>query len=276
LLVIYLKKLETVAKVAELLLPLNPESLESYDNQTFKVALKFFPEIVKQLKTNLLRLSWEFLPDLWSFITSGFPPLVVLAEFTGDSEQEVIAAVTKAQTNLAELPVTMRATHTAEEEHKYWVIRRESFNLLRHHMKHLRTAPFIDDVVVRPEQLPEFLPKLYGILNDYQLLYTVAGHVGNGNFHIIPLLDPTDPKIAATIQELSDRVFTLVLEFHGSLTAEHNDGIIRSPYLEQMYGHEVYELFRQTKQLFDPLNIFNPGKKIVIDQHFALMHLVKS
>jgi len=64
------------------------------------------------------------------------------------------------------------------------------------------------------------------------------------------------------ILDLSKKVYTLVHEYKGSITAEHNDGIIRTPYLLQMYGPEVIELFRQTKDIFDPKRILNPKKKV--------------
>ncbi|KKU98707.1 MAG: glycerol 3-phosphate dehydrogenase (quinone) subunit C [Candidatus Jorgensenbacteria bacterium GW2011_GWC1_48_8] len=128
-------------------------------------------------------------------------------------------------------------------------------------MKGLKTAPFIDDVIVRPEHLPEFLPKLYEILDRYKFLYTVAGHVGDGNFHIIPLMDFNDQKQVDLIPKAADEVYDLVLRYGGSITAEHNDGLIRGAYLKKMYGSKIFALFRKVKKIFDPQDIFNPGKK---------------
>ena len=125
-----------------------------------------------------------------------------------------------------------------------------------------RTAPFIDDFVVPPFSLVEFLPKLEEILSHYELTYTVAGHVGDGNFHIIPLIDPRDPCIRKIIDELSHKVYDLVLSYHGSITGEHNDGLVRTPYVEKMFGKEMFALFHEVKSIFDPQNIFNPGKKV--------------
>jgi len=133
---------------------------------------------------------------------------------------------------------------------------------LRKHTKGKKTAPFIDDIIVKPEYLPEFLPKVQALIDQYKLIYTIAGHPGNGNFHIIPLMDLNSPLSADIILELSKKVYDLVHEYHGSITAEHNDGIIRTPYLLQMYGPEIIVLFQETKNIFDPSNIFNPGKKV--------------
>jgi FAD/FMN-containing dehydrogenase len=181
----------------------------------------------------------------------------------------------EAQKSLAEFDnVRSKVTKSEGEVRKYWTIRRESFNMLRHHVKNFRTAPFIDDLVVNPEYLPEFLPKLYTILDPYKdITYTVQGHVGDGNFHIIPLMDLHKPRATAEINELMEKVYDLVLEYKGSITGEHNDGIVRTPFLEKMYGKEIYKLFEETKNIFDPDNIFNPGKKVGGTWEYALQHI---
>jgi FAD/FMN-containing dehydrogenase len=133
---------------------------------------------------------------------------------------------------------------------------------LRKNAKGLYAAPFIDDFVVQPDSYPEFLPELNALLAEYDLLYTIAGHIGNGNFHIIPLMDLSKPEVRDLILELSPRVYALVIKYGGSTTGEHNDGIIRTPYLPQLFGDAMVELFAKTKNIFDPTNLFNPGKKV--------------
>ena len=167
----------------------------------------------------------------------------------------------------------MRVAHNERAARKYWVIRHESFNLLRKKIRGMRTAPFIDDFVVPPSTLPEFLPKLQEILSHYDLIYTVAGHVGDGNFHIIPLIDPKRSDGPKIIDELSHKVYDLVLSYKGSITGEHNDGLVRTPYVEKMFGREMNNLFVEVKKIFDPLNIFNPGKKVGMTFAEAMKHL---
>jgi FAD/FMN-containing dehydrogenase len=62
----------------------------------------------------------------------------------------------------------------------------------------------------------------------------------------------------------------------GSISVDHNDGIIRTPYLEQFFGPDMYTLFAEVKRLFDPLNIFNPGKKVGGTFDYALEHIVRT
>ena len=129
-------------------------------------------------------------------------------------------------------------------------------------MKTRRPARFFEAFAVPPLKLPEFLPKLEEILSHYDLTYTVAGHIGDGNIHIIPLVDPQRPGLAKLLDELTHKIYDLVLSYKGSITGEHNDGLVRTPYVEKMFGNEMYALFLELKSIFDPQNIFNPGKKV--------------
>lgn len=273
LLVIFLSDFSQLGGLVGRVLAEKPESFESYDDHTFKLAVRFFPDIVRSMKTGIIALGLRFIPEFFMTLSGGIPKLILLVEFTGDTREEAQKKARDAKTHLADLRLSMRVTHSAKDAQKYWTVRHESFNLLRHHVKNGRTAPFIDDIVVRPEVLPEFLPRLSAIMAGYDITYTIAGHVGEGNFHIIPIMDFKHPDAQKIFEELSKKVFDLVFEFHGSMSGEHNDGIVRTPYLKQMYGEKVYSLFENIKRIFDPLNIFNPRKKIGGTQEYALAHL---
>lgn len=263
-----------LGEITNIILPFKPESFESYDDNTLELALKYFYSFAKLMGVkNVFSIGLKFLPEMWMALTQGLPKMVLQAEFTGNDDAELDREVTELMHKLEPLKLNIRLAHSKEAAKKYWLIRRESFNLLRNKIKGKHTAPFIDDVVVRPEKLPEFLPQLNEILSHYKLLYTVAGHIGDGNFHIIPLMNFEDPKTQAIIPELSDKVYKLVLKFGGSITGEHNDGLIRSPYLKAMYGDKMYHLFEEVKKIFDPLDIFNPGKKTDASLEFAMKHI---
>ncbi|MBI4034162.1 MAG: FAD-binding oxidoreductase [Candidatus Brennerbacteria bacterium] len=273
LLVIFMKDLRVLPEIVRKTLELKPTSFESFDDHTFKLALKFFTGFLKVMGANIFSLALQFLPEFFRVLWNGMPKMILLAEFEEDSQKEVGRKIKELRRALKSFRLSTKAAPTAELSKKYWVMRRESFNLLRHKVKGLKAAPFIDDIIVRPEHLSEFLPRLYGILDRHGLLYTIAGHVGDGNFHIIPLMRLADEAERRKIPEVAREVYELVLEFNGSITAEHNDGLIRSPFLGEMYGKKVYDLFRRTKKIFDPLNIFNPGKKVGADLNYALEHI---
>lgn len=277
MMVIFLHDLSHLGEIINQVLPLKPNSFEAYDDNTLKLALKYFPEFAKKLGTStMISTGFQFLPEFWMMLTGGMhlPKMVLQVDFTGDDPKELEDKISTLREKLKPLHPQTRIAHEKEEK-KYWLIRRESFNLLRQKVRDKHTAPFIDDFAILPEYLPEFLPKLNALFTKYPfLIYTVAGHVGDGNFHIIPLMNIEKPEQRAIIPTLGKEVYDLVLQYKGStITAEHNDGLIRTPYLKQMYGEEVVKLFEETKKIFDPLNIFNPRKKVYGDLEFAMNHI---
>jgi FAD/FMN-containing dehydrogenase len=249
--------------VVQAVLPHEPESMETFDQATLELGLRFMPEIAKKAGEGFLRFAMRFLPEaIMSARMLEIPDLIVLIEVAEESEDGLKKKIESIEAELREQKALFRTLHNKQEEEKYWVMRRESFNLLRQHVKGKQTAPFVEDFAVRPEVLPEFLPKVVSILEGYDIELTIQGHAGNGNFHIIPLMDLTKESERAKIIPVADKVYDLVAEYGGTNTAEHNDGILRTPYLETMYGKEVIRLFAEVKNIFDPKNIFNPGKKV--------------
>jgi FAD/FMN-containing dehydrogenase len=217
----------------------------------------------------------------------GVPKLVLQVTFDGDNPHLLLAKEKKLKEALKQFhPGYRDIVRSSDEAKEYWLIRRESFNLLRTKVKGMKTAPFIDDIVVPTDVLSEFLPRLNAILDEYKgyMIHNIAGHIGNGNFHIIPLMDLSDEKVRAVIPEIARRVYDLVFEYGGSATGEHNDGLIRTPFLKQQFGPEMYALFRRVKDIFDPKGIFNPGKKVPADSsgraagsmEYALAHIAKT
>lgn len=263
LLVIFLRDFKVLAQIVSEVLKHKPESFESYDDQTEKIAIRYMPELLSKMGAkNLFKLALKFWPEALMVVSGGLPKLVMVAEFTGDSEAEIYEKAEKAKESLEKFKVKTRVTKTDAEEDKYWTIRRQSFALLREHIHGKHTAPFIDDIAVRSGDLPLFLPRLEEIMKKYDLIYTIAGHIGDGNFHIIPIMDYKRPDFEEIIRNLSREVYELVIEFGGTIDGEHNDGLIRTPFLSQMYKPEIIALFEETKKAFDPRHIMNPGKKV--------------
>ena len=97
--------------------------------------------------------------------------------------------------------------------------------------------------------------------------------LSDGNFHIIPLMDLTQPSERDKIYPVLEEVTDLVLEYKGSLSGEHNDGLIRGPMLERMYGPKVAKLMQSVKRIFDPDDLFNPHKKTEATMEFSKSHM---
>ena len=278
LVTIFMSDLEPLGRLVDEILKQNPETVEAYDDKTMKLAVRFFPDFLKNKGfIGMVKFMWSFMPEFKMALHGGIPKLILLVEFAGVNEGQVNAQCLKLEEAIKNFKLKVHITKSEAEAEKYWDVRRQSFNLLRKHVKEKRTAPFIDAIIVRPEFLPKFISELNNILGQYDLTYTIAGHAGDGNFHIIPLMDFSHPDTGKIILELSDKVYDLVLRYHGSITAEHNDGIIRTPYLSKMFVPHIIDIFKDIKKIFDPKNILNPGKKVggskqYISSHLALEH----
>lgn len=276
LLVVFVDSVNKLPTIVESLKPFDVETIEVYDDHTFSFAVKFFRDFVKDKGLlGVISYFFNFLPELWLVITGGIPKFVVLVEFVSNSREEIHKEILEAKEVLAPHKFKMRVLEDKKSIQKYWDIRRDSFKLLSDHSKKLRTAPFIDDTIVSPKYLPEFISRLTKILDEYKLLYTIAGHLGNGNLHIIPLMDFNNPNTEKIILELSPKVYELVREYKGSMTAEHNDGLVRTPYLSLMFGETITDIFREIKEIFDEKYMFNPMKKVGATRDNIIDHIIK-
>ena len=275
LLVISLPDLSELDRVVQKVLEFKPEAFECYDDQTLNLALDHAWDISKNFKhSNRISAYLNFLADKLQPI----PNLTLLANFTSDVREEATQNAQMAKNSLQPFRLKAEIKDSEAAAEKYWIIRHKSFGLLMKYAKNSRASSFIDDIIVKPEYLPEFLPKLNALIEPYKdrMVYTLAGHIGDGNFHIIPLMDLSREDVRAIIPELMEKVFKLVFEYKGSMSGEHNDGLIRGPYLPEMYGEQVFQLFKEVKNIFDPKNIFNPHKKTDATFEYSLEHMVKS
>lgn len=273
-LVCYMRTIDQLGEVIPTVLAHKPASFESFDDNTLWLCFKFFFSFIKKLGLwTWIKLALQLIPD-GVMLIRGVPQLVLLIEFTGESVDEVRHKIHQTKLDLQKYAFTyMEEDETEAKSRKFWLMRRESFNLLRSKVKDKHTAPFIDDFIVPPARLTEFLPKLRVIIKKYNLLATIAGHMGDGNFHVIPLMKIEDPKERAKLEPAMKEVNDLVIHYGGSVSGEHNDGMIRGPWLEQMYSPSVLGYMREMKQLYDPNNIFNPKKKTDATWDFSFSHI---
>lgn len=278
LLVLFMKDIDALGEIIPKVLASHPATFESFDDQTLFLSLRFMPSFLKILGVKrFINLCFSLIPDGLQLLR-GIPKLILMVEFNGDSEEEVREKIRALHRELKHFRARYEINGFEEDptegkSEKFWVMRRYSFQLLRSKVKDKHTAPFIDDFVVPPVNLTKFLPQLRKVIKKYKLFATIAGHMGDGNFHVIPLMKLEDPKDRAKILPAMKLVNTLVLKYGGSLSGEHNDGLVRGPWLETMYGKEVLGIFQSAKHIMDPKGIFNPHKKATADWDFSFSHI---
>ncbi len=278
LLVLFMKDIDDLGELIPKVLESKPATFESFDDATLWLSIRFMPSFLKFLGwKRFIHLLVTLIPDGLQLLR-GIPKLILMIEFNGATEEEVRGKIHALHQELDKHRARYEINGEEEDategkSEKFWIMRRYSFQLLRSKVKEKHTAPFIDDFVVPPVHLTAFLPRLRKIIKRYKLQATIAGHMGDGNFHVIPLMKLEDPMDRKKILPAMKAVNNLVLQYGGSLSGEHNDGLVRGPWLEQMYGKQVLGLFREAKDIMDPQAIFNPHKKANANWEYSFSHI---
>src|ERR1700683_1195122 len=278
LLVLFLRDIDNLGELINTVLESKPATFESFDDATLLFTIKFMPYFLKMLgPKKFIWLLITLIPDGFQLLR-GIPKMILMIEFNGEHEAEVREKIKALHRKLSGYRARYEINGFEEDptegaSEKFWTMRRNAFNLLRKKVKDKHTAPFIDDLVVNPPYLPEFLPKMRAIVKKYNLLATIQGHVGDGNFHIIPLMKLEEKDERAKLKPAMTETNELVLSYHGVLSGEHNDGLIRGPWLERAYGPEIYGYFKDVKRIFDPQDILNPHKKADATWDWSFSHV---
>jgi len=98
------------------------------------------------------------------------------------------------------------------------------------------------------------------------LVSTIVGHVGDGNFHVIYVLDPQNPQELDEAKRLNARMIARALAMDGTCTGEHGIGLGKREHLIAEHGETAVDVMRTIKHALDPLNLLNPGKILRMEQ----------
>ncbi|NYT81568.1 FAD-binding protein [Alcaligenaceae bacterium] len=118
------------------------------------------------------------------------------------------------------------------------------------------------DVCVPISRLAECVGETAAELDQARFPYTIVGHVGDGNFHVLMLLDPDDPTEWEESELLNRRLVERAIRMEGTCTGEHGVGLHKMEFMVAEHGRDALDLMAALKQAFDPHNILNPGKII--------------
>ena len=273
LLVLYLPDTNQLGELIKKVMDHSPATFEGFDDITFELGIRYFNLFRKQLGLKEWMKQQASLVSSVAKFRGHLPNMVLMVEFEGETLAEVTDKIAALQQDLVGFTIKTEIAGNEEESTKFWQIRRASLSLLRQRVKGKYASPFIDDLTVQPKHLPEFLPELRKIIRKYKLPATLAGHFGDGNFHIIPLMNIEGTADQAKLEPTMREIVPLVLKYHGTLAGEHHDGMVRGPWLPAVFGDEMYQIFRHTKEIFDPMYIFNPHKKTDASWDFSMQHI---
>src|SRR5262249_3297691 len=123
-----------------------------------------------------------------------------------------------------------------------------------------KSISFVEDTAVAPEKLSAFIGRFLGIIRKHKTTAGIYAHASVGCLHVRPVVNMKTEEGVRKFQEIASEVASMGLEFGGALSGEHGDGLVRSPFMRQMFGPVLYDAFREIKRTFDPQGILNPGK----------------
>jgi FAD/FMN-containing dehydrogenase len=221
------------------------------------------PSAIEMVDDNLLKLVESINPSqLKGVIEAPFPKIVLLIESDdtgGSAHKKTVKQIRKV---LEQQGAKFVEETDPLKQERLWKIRHASASVVAHSIGSKKAIPIIEDGIVPIARFKEYVAGVYELFEKYHLDVALWGHAGDANLHMQPFLDLSQIGDRQLAFRLMDEYYSLIISLGGSTSAEHNDGRLRAPYLERVYGQEAYNLFLKVKKIFDPYGILNPGVKV--------------
>ncbi|MDE2890977.1 MAG: FAD-binding protein [Chloroflexota bacterium] len=219
-------------------------------------------ELVDEIIIERCRSSVGYAP-LAEFVV-GNPGAILLIECFAETEAELDEQLGAIHSELEsrDMGYAFVTETDSAAQARMWQMRQAGLGLLMSMHGDPKPAAFVEDTAVPPERLPEFVARFDAAVRAKGLRAGYYGHAAAGCLHIRPVVNVKDPVGLDQTEALASEIADLVVEFGGSLSGEHGDGIVRGAFMEKMYGARLVDAFREAKQIFDPEGMLNPGKII--------------
>ena len=226
------------------------------------IALKHKPVAVELMDNIILELTKKNIAQEKNrFFVEGDPGAILIVEFAEEDPNEIVR---KSQSMEEEMRSKGYGYHFPLIQNgdikKVWDLRKAGLGILNNMAGDDKPVPVIEDTAVNPEQLPSYIAEFDEILKKYDKTCVYYAHISTGELHLRPILNLKDPKDVEIFHTLAEESARLVKKFNGSLSGEHGDGRLRGEFIPLMVGDKIYGLFQELKKVWDPKNIFNPGK----------------
>ena len=192
----------------------------------------------------------------------GEPDAILLTEFAGPDADDNLRRLKQLVELMGDLGfpgAVIEATDPAFQS-AVWNVRKEGLNIMMSMKGDGKPVSFIEDCAVRLEDLAEYTDRLTKVFHKHGTNGTWYAHASVGTLHVRPVLNLKQELEVKKMREIAEEAFAMVREYKGSHSGEHGDGIVRSEFLEPMYGDRIVRAFEEVKDKFDPDGLFNPGK----------------
>lgn len=220
----------------------------------------------------LINLAFDALPEYRDILPAG-AAAVLLLEHVGQTADEVGDKIKSTDAAVGNLATGRSIVFNPEQQQRLWKARKDAGPLLYRKRSRKHPAEFMEDVSVDHNRLGDYISGLQEIGKRYDFTMSFFGHAGDGELHMRPYLDLSDPADVEKMRAIADDVFSLAWSLGGSISGEHADGLVRAAFVRKQYGDEYYDLLRRIKKIFDPDGIMNPGKILNDDPDIMVKNL---
>jgi FAD/FMN-containing dehydrogenase/Fe-S oxidoreductase len=192
----------------------------------------------------------------------GEPAALLCVEFYDDRAEALPARLTALEDDLRARQLGYRCHRAVDAgaQQAIWHVREAALGLSMAMKGDAKTVSFVEDTAVAPEQLRDYIRDFRELIRRHGTSAGIYAHASVGCLHVRPVIDLKTEAGVRRFEAIASDVADLVLAYGGALSGEHGDGLVRSPFMERMFGSTLYAAFRQIKKTFDPDGILNPGK----------------
>ena len=231
---------------------------------------ELMPSALEILDSTYLALGRELMPAAGHLLRPDAEAMLYI-EFDGELQQDVEEMLERFRIVSSEAGSSGFLQFSTDTQRKELWNLREAVSERINCDKWKGKTSFVEDVAVPLENLPGYITGLKEVLSHHQIPFCVYGHAGGGNIHCATFVDLMNLGHYRRIDLVASEVADLAIALGGTLSGEHGDGFVRTPFLERLYGPEIYGLFKEVKHAFDPTGILNPGK-IIGKQNTSILH----
>lgn len=226
------------------------------------IALKHKPAAVELMDGKILELSFQNIEQKRnSFFVEGMPAALLIAEFWGDTREEIDAKAAAFEKDAKASGLVYTNTRVyGSDVAKVWDLRKAGLGVLSGMKGDAKPIGVIEDTAVAPERLPAYMKDFREMLERLHTSCVYYGHISTGELHLRPIINIKTEEGKKLFREIAEETAKLVRKHKGSLSGEHGDGRLRGEFIPLMYGEEVYQLMRDVKQCWDPDGVFNMNK----------------
>lgn len=192
----------------------------------------------------------------------GDPAALLCVELYADRPEDLPPRLDALERDLAARGLGYRYHRASEPaaQAAIWSLREAALGLSMAMPGDAKSLSFVEDTAVAPEKLRDYIDRFLTLVRDHGTHAGIYAHASVGCLHVRPVVNLKTAAGVRQFEAIATASADLVLEFGGSLSGEHGDGLVRSPFMARMFGPVLYDAFRQIKRAFDPDGLFNPGK----------------